>query len=133
MNFLPDATPSITPDSEDLGVTGLSALRKLRAECRNLRARLREAEAQRGSIRIVSWRPVAGPDMIGFVDVALGWITVLEVRVVRHASGGFTLSWPARRPLGSDRLTPILRVEPGLDARVLAEVLRVAFPSVELP
>ncbi len=129
-----EQTPSPDePDDSTLGETGLRTLKKLRSEARNLRTRLHESEAQRGSIRIIAWRPVAGPELLGFADVKLGSVTILEVRVVRHASGGFTLSWPARKPLGSDRLLPILLVEPGLDGRVLAAVLRVAFPTVELP
>lgn len=125
-------------DSTDapLGETGLSALRKLRSECRNLRQRLHACQRERGAIRILAWRPSfdARSPTVGIADIALGDLTVLDVRLLRR-EGGFILSWPARRPLGSDRLQEIMRPSPALDGRALAAVLETAFPEtmVELP
>lgn len=133
-----NAAPRDGDDSsqEPLGEAGLSALRKLRVECRELRSRLRDCEGKRGAIRVVAWRPASDPrsPLLGWADIALGDLVVLDVRLVR-LDGGFVLSWPARKRLGSAQLIAILRVGPGLDGRALAAVLEHAFPetAVELP
>ncbi len=132
------ALPEEGDDSTEapLGETGLSALRKLRSEARNLRLRLRACEQKRGAIRVLSWRPAFDPrsPVVGMFDIALGDITVRDVRLLRR-EGGFILSWPARKPLGSERLQEIMRPSPALDGRALAAVLEHAYPetTVELP
>lgn len=129
------------PEGDDsteapLGETGLTALRKLRSECRNLRQRLHACQRERGAIRVLSWRPAFDPrsPVVGIADLALGDLTVLDVRLLRR-EGGFILSWPARRPMGSERLQEIMRPSPALDGRVLAAVLEIVYPetTVELP
>lgn len=119
-----------------LGEAGLHTLKKLRSEARGLRQRLRECEGKRGAIRVLAWRPAFDPrsPVVGMADLGLGGLVVLDVRLVT-LDGGYILSWPARKRLGSAQLTPILRVEPGLDGRALAAVLEAVFPetTVELP
>ncbi len=112
-------------------------LQRTRHEAGGYRVRLRELERARPAITVLSWRPSSDPradGLVGFVDLALGHLTVLDVRLIRR-DGAFLLSWPARRPMGSERLQEIIRPTPGLDGRALAAVLEHAFPetTVELP
>lgn len=111
-------------------------LQKTRHEAAGYRVALKELRATRPTIAVVNWRPSPDPradGQLGFGDVQLGALVVLDVRLIRE-NGAFALSWPHRRPAGSDRLQPILRLEPGLEARALAAVLAFTFPETpELP
>lgn len=111
-------------------------LRATRSEAARYRVELKELKATRPTISLVNWRPSPDPradGLLGFGDVQLGALVVLDVRLIL-ANGTFALSWPHRRPAGSDRLQPILRLEPGLEARALAAVLAFTFPETpELP
>ncbi len=132
-------TPS--PDSND-STPGLDeaterALRKLRDECAGYRIKLRELERQRPSLTVAAWRPSSDPradGVLGFADIRLGSLLVFDVRLIR-SNGAFLLSWPARKPMGSDRLAEIMRPTPGLDGRALAALLAHAYPesTIELP
>jgi len=131
-------TPS--PDSANdstLGDAGLSTIQKLRAECAGYRVKLRELERQRPCLAVAAWRPSTDPrtdGLIGFADIQLGALLIFDVRLIRRDSA-FLLSWPARKPMGSDRLAEIMRPSPALDGRALAALLEFAFPAdtVELP
>ena len=133
-----EQTPS--PDARDdstLGDAGLRTIQKLRAECAGYRVRLRQLEGQRPSLAVAAWRPSTDPrtdGLIGFADIRLGSLLVFDVRLIR-SNGAFLLSWPARKPMGSDRLAEIMRPTPALDGRALATVLDFAYPetTVELP
>ncbi len=128
------ALPGGDDTTGDLGPTGLSALRKLRSECRMLRVRLRECQAQRGSIRVIAWRPAREPgtDLVGLADIALGELTIFGLRLYRH-HGGHVLSWPMRRPRATGQLLEIMVPTPALDGRILAEVLIAAYPERVAP
>ncbi len=133
-----DQTPS--PDARDdstLGDAGLRTIQKLRAECAGYRIRLRELERQRPCLAVAAWRPSTDPrtdGLIGFADLRLGSLLVFDVRLIRR-DGAFGLSWPARRPMASERLHEIMRPTDGLDGRALAAVLEHAYPAnaIELP
>jgi len=112
-------------------------LRATRSEAARYRVELKELKATRPTIAVLNWRPSPDPradGQLGFGDVQLGGLVVLDVRLIRE-NGAFILSWPRRQPAGSDRLHPILRLEPNLEARALAAVLAHTFPetTVELP
>lgn len=129
---LPGGEPSTVEDT--LGPTGLSALRKLRSECRGLRLRLRDVEARALAPRVVAWRPSADPsgDLVGMADVQLGGITIRGVRLLRRAAS-YAVSWPQRMPKDGSGLIPILVVHPALDAAVLAQLLLAAYPELVAP
>ncbi len=119
--------------SDDLHAAGLAALRKERLEGRRLRQLLRKATD--GTVTVLAWRPSSpASTVVGMADVALGDLTIFDVRLVR-LGGGFALSWPARKPIGGSGLQPIMRPTPALDGRALAAVLETAFPptTVVLP
>lgn len=129
------ALPGGEPSTEEtLGPTGLSALKKLRSECRGLRLRLRDVEARALAPRVVAWRPSADPSgvVVGVSDIALGGITVRGVRLLRRAAS-YAVSWPQRMPKDGSGLTPILVVHPALDAAVLAQLLLAAYPERAAP
>ncbi len=129
-----------SPDARDdstLGDAGLRTIQKLRAECAGYRIRLRELERQRPCLAVAAWRPSTDPrtdGLIGFADLRLGSLLVFDVRLIRR-DGAFGLSWPARRPMASERLHEIMRPTDGLDGRALAAVLEHAYPAnaIELP
>lgn len=125
-----DSTPGLDPDSLR------RELREARHEAASYRIKLRELERQR-SLSVAAWRPSTDPrtdGLIGYADLRLGDLLIFDVRLIRR-EGVFGLSWPARKPMGSDRLAEIMRPSPGLDARALATILERAFPetTVELP
>lgn len=128
------ALPGGEPSTEEtLGETGLSALRKLRSECRGLRLRLRECEAKRAplpGVRVRSWRPVGDhrSELAGFADVEIAGLVILDMRLLR-AHGGYVLSWPQRMPRNTGRLVPLVIPSPDLDAQVLAAILVAAHPE----
>lgn len=121
---------------EALGEAGLRTLRKLRDEAAKYRVALRRCEEKRPpALTVLAWRPSSsGSTVVGMADVALGDLTIFDVRLVR-LGGGFALSWPARKPIGGSGLQPIMRPTPALDGRALAAVLETAFPptTVVLP
>jgi len=133
-----EQTPS--PDARDdstLGDAGLRTIQKLRAECAGYRIKLRELERQRPSLAVAAWRPSTDPradGLIGYADLRLGALLIFDVRLIRR-DGAFGLSWPARKPMGSDRLAEVMRPSPGLDGRALTALLEHAYPetTVELP
>ncbi len=135
-----EQTPPDDRDDSTLGdaeVKRLEALlQKTRHEAARYRVELKELKATRPTIAVLNWRASSDPradGQMGFGDVRLGGLVVLDVRLIL-ANGTFALSWPHRRPAGSDRLQPILRLEPGLEARALAAVLAFTFPETpELP
>jgi len=130
-------SPDSSANDSTLGDAGLSTIQKLRAECAGYRVKLRELERQRPCLAVAAWRPSTDPrtdGLIGFADLRLGSLLVFDVRLIR-SNGAFLLSWPARRPLGSDCLQEILRPTPALDGRALATLLAHAYPesTIELP
>lgn len=116
----------------DLGPTGLSALRKLRSECRGLRERLRECEVRSATIRVITWRPVTDPELVGFADIAIGDLVILGVRLMGR-NGAHRLSWPMRSPKGSGSLLPVMVPSTSLDARTLGAILLKAYPECVAP
>ncbi len=120
--------------TEDLGPTGLSALRKLRSECRNLRARLHECEAQRSTVRVVGWKLAdeSGTPLVGLANVQVGELTIHGLRLFHH-HGGHVLSWPMRKPRNVGGLIDIMVPTPALDGRILAALLVHAYPEKVAP
>ncbi len=130
-------TDDIPRHEATLGDAGLRTIQKLRAECAGYRVRLRQLEGQRPSLAVAAWRPSTDPrtdGLIGFADIQLGALLIFDVRLIRR-DGAFGLSWPARRPMASERLHEIMRPTDGLDGRALAALLEHAYPAdtVELP
>lgn len=107
-----------------------------RREAAGYRVKLRELK-QQGNLTVAAWRPSSDPrtdGLVGYADIRLGSLLVFDVRLIRR-EGVFGLSWPARRPMASERLHEIMRPTPALDGRALAALLEFAFPAdtVELP
>ncbi len=107
-----------------------------RREAAGYRVKLRELK-QQANLTVAAWRPSSDPrtdGLVGYADIRLGSLLVFDVRLIR-SNGAFLLSWPARKPMGSDRLAEIMRPTPALDGRALAALLDFAFPetTVGLP
>ncbi len=137
MSATNDRPPDSTPFERTERARLEKELRATRSEAAGYRVELKALRAARPTIAVINWRPSPDPradGQLGFGDIQLGALTVLDVRLVRE-NGAFVLSWPRRRPAGSDRLQAIIRLEPGLEARALSAVLAHTFPetTVELP
>ncbi len=136
--MIEQTSPDVANDSTPgLGDAGLRTIQKLRAECAGYRVRLRAMERERPALTVAAWRPSSDPradGVLGFADIQLGALLIFDVRLIRR-DGAFGLSWPARKPMGSDRLAEVMRPSPGLDGRALTALLEHAYPetTVELP